>query len=65
MTAFKKIVLILFLGMAVASTWACPDSNDGPAEHMGEKMDDAAEHMGDKMEDLGDKAKDATDSADN
>ena len=65
MSVFKKIVLILFLGMAVASTYACPDSNDGPAEDMGEKMDDAAEDMDEKMEDLGDKAEDAADSADN
>jgi hypothetical protein len=33
----------------------------GPAEKVGEKMDDAAHKMGEKMEDAGEKMKDAVD----
>lgn len=65
MSVLKKIIFLLFLGLAIAGAYACPDSNDGPAEEAGEKMDDVTEDVGDKMEDIGDKAEDAVDSADN
>ncbi len=65
MGEFRKIIFMLFLGLAVVGTYACPDSNDGPAEEVGEKMDDVSEDVGDKMEDVGDKAEDAVDSSDN
>lgn len=63
MKALKKLSLILFLGLAVAGMYACPDSDEGPAERAGEKIDDAAEDVGDKMEDAGDKMEDAADKA--
>lgn len=63
MKMIKKLLLILCLGLAVAGTYACPDSNDGPAERAGEKIDDATEDVGDKMEDVGDKMEDAADKA--
>lgn len=65
MSELKRIIFLLFLGLAVAVAYACPDSDDGPAEEVGEKMDDVSEDVGDKMEDVGDKAEDAVDSADN
>lgn len=65
MNTLKKLSLILFLGLAVAGTYACPESDDGPAKRAGEKIDDAAEDAGDKMEDAGDKMEDAADSSDN
>lgn len=64
MRVIKKIMLILFLGMAVAGAYACPETNKGPAESAGEKIDDAAEDVGDRMEDIGDRAEDAVDDAD-
>ena len=63
MKMINRLLLILFLGLSVAGMYACPDSNDGPAERAGEKIDDAAEDVGDKMEDVGDKAEDAADKA--
>jgi hypothetical protein len=35
MNTLKKLSLILFLGLAVAGTYACRDSDDGPAERAG------------------------------
>jgi len=63
MNMLKKLSLLLLLGLAVAGTYACPESDDGPAERAGEKVDDAAEDAGDKLEDAGDKMEDAADKA--
>jgi hypothetical protein len=44
-----------------AALSACEEPNQGPAEKVGEKIDDAAKKTGEAMEDAGEKMKDAVD----
>lgn len=65
MNELKTIFFTLILAFSFAGIYACPDRNDGPAENIGEQIDDAAEDAGDKIEDIGDKAEDAVDESGN
>ncbi|MCC6301710.1 MAG: transport-associated protein [Gammaproteobacteria bacterium] len=51
------VALMAIFGLGVVGC----DYNDGPAEEMGEKLDQSVEKAGDKMQELGDEAKDAVD----
>ena len=55
MTMFKRLMLMMMFALPLA---AC-DTNDGPAEEMGEKLDSAAEETGDAMDDAADEVEDA------
>ncbi|QYJ00980.1 hypothetical protein KUV46_00975 [Thalassovita mediterranea] len=46
----KKSLVALLIGMGAIGGVAACDSNDGPAEEMGEEIDEA----GDEMEEAGD-----------
>lgn len=54
MTIFKHALIILCLAFPLA---AC-DSNDGKAEQLGEKIDDAGNETRDKLDDAADEVKD-------
>lgn len=56
MTFVKKFLLILLFALPLT---AC--DNDGPAENMGESVDEAVDDTGDAMEDAGDSAEDTFD----
>ena len=51
----KKLVLAFIAGAAFS---ACAD-NDGPAENIGERIDDAVSEARDRLEDARDEAEDA------
>ncbi len=51
------LTLLLLLGFAGFSVTGC--DRQGPAEEMGEKIDDAVENTSDKIDDAVDNAKDA------
>ncbi|MCP8900086.1 hypothetical protein [Gilvimarinus xylanilyticus] len=55
MTMFKRLMLMMMFALPLA---AC-DTNDGPAEEMGENLDNAAEETGDAMDDAADEVEDA------
>lgn len=50
----------VMLALALPGLTGC-DANDGPAEEMGETLDDAADEAGDAMEDAADDMEDAAD----
>lgn len=54
-------VAVLSLGLA---TTGCQD-NDGPAEDLGESIDDAVDDAGDAIEDAADEVEDAADGNNN
>lgn len=57
----KTEILSLVLGFTIALTvTACAD-NDGPAENLGERIDEAAEDARDRFEDVADEAREAAD----
>jgi len=58
MSILKKIILVLFSCMIIASFAAC--KKQGPAERAGEKIDKTIEKAGDKIEEAGDKIKEST-----
>ncbi|MEZ5299873.1 MAG: hypothetical protein R3F11_04275 [Verrucomicrobiales bacterium] len=45
-------------------TVSCAEEHEGPAEKLGEKIDDAADDAGDAVEDAADELEDAADDAD-
>jgi len=51
MNGMKIALLSLMIGMSFAGIYACPGNGDGPAEDVGEKIDDTVEDAGDKAED--------------
>lgn len=51
MNGIRIALLSLMLGTSFAGIYACPDNGDGPAEDVGEKIDDTIEDAGDKAED--------------
>lgn len=55
MTLFKRMLLLVLFALPLA---AC-DTNDGPAEKLGENLDNAAEETGDAMDDAADEVEDA------
>ncbi len=55
MTLFKRMLLLVLFALPLA---AC-DTNDGPAEELGENLDNAAEETGDAMDDAADEVEDA------
>lgn len=57
MTLIKRMFLLVLFALPLA---AC-DTNDGPAEELGENVDNAAEETRDAMEEAGDEVEDATD----
>tara|TARA_R100000365_G_C2748118_1_gene78926 strand:+ start:2106 stop:2246 length:141 start_codon:yes stop_codon:yes gene_type:complete len=44
----KKPIIAILLGLGAFGLAAC-DTNDGPAEEMGEEIDDAADEVEDEM----------------
>ena len=60
----RKILLLLSIAVLSCGlvTTGC-ENNDGPAENIGEEMDDAADRMGDEVEDAADEVEDAVDDA--
>lgn len=58
--------ILLLLSIAVLScglvTTGC-ENNDGPAENVGESLDDAVDEAGDAIEDAADEVEDAVDDA--
>lgn len=57
MTLIKRMFLLVLFALPLA---AC-DTNDGPAEELGENLDNAAEDTKDAVEDAGDEVEDAVD----
>jgi len=57
MTLFKHMLLLVLFALPLA---AC-DTNDGPAENLGENLDRAAEDTKDAAEDAADNVEDAFD----
>jgi hypothetical protein len=57
-----KLALPFTLTVFLGALGGC-DSNDGPFEKAGEKMDQSAEHAGDRIEAAGDKLKNAGEDA--
>ncbi|UTF59771.1 hypothetical protein [Gilvimarinus sp. DA14] len=57
MSILKRILLLAVFALPLA---AC-DTNDGPAEELGENLDNAAEETGDAMDDAADEVEDAVD----
>ena len=57
MTLIKRMFLLVLFALPLA---AC-DTNDGPAEELGENLDNAAEETRDAVEDAGDEVEDAVD----
>lgn len=55
MTLFKHMLLLVLFALPLA---AC-DTNDGPAENLGENLDRAAEDTKDAAEDAADNVEDA------
>jgi len=53
----SRIAAAIVLAFAVAGLTAC---EKGPAEKVGEKIDNAAKKVGESVENAGDKVKDAT-----
>lgn len=53
----SKLKLILVMCMFAIPLAGC-ESNEGPAERMGERVDDAAESAGDSMDDAADEMED-------
>ncbi|WP_421903817.1 YtxH domain-containing protein [Maridesulfovibrio sp.] len=62
MSWMKKVIFVLCLIMAMAVVSGC-DSDDGSAEKLGKKFDQAMEDAKDKMDDMSDQAKDAYEDA--
>lgn len=58
----KNFILVALLSVFSFSFVAC-DSNDGPAEEIGESMDDAADDVKDSMDDAADGVQDAAEDA--
>ncbi len=54
MTTLKQVLIILCLAFPLA---AC-DSNDGKAEQLGKKLDEAGNEVRDKIDDAADEVKD-------
>ncbi|HEY8939912.1 MAG TPA: hypothetical protein VIM59_06985 [Cellvibrio sp.] len=59
MTILKSALIILCLAFPLA---AC-DSNDGKAEQLGEKIDNAGNEARDKLDDAADEVKDGVEDA--
>lgn len=60
--ASRNLAMILVCGtLVVAPGLAGCDQQDGPAERLGEKIDDTVEQVGDKVEDAADTIEDKTD----
>lgn len=59
----KKSKLLALFSVVAISGWlaACEEPKQGPAEKVGEKIDEGAEKAGDAMEEAGEKMKDAVD----
>lgn len=57
MTLIKRMFLLVLFALPLA---AC-DTNEGPAEELGENLDNAAEETQDAVEDAGDEVEDAVD----
>lgn len=57
----KNSALIGTAFAALLAIGACSDSNDGPAENVGEEVDEAVEETGDAVEEAGDEVEEATD----
>lgn len=53
----KKLLPALFVGSLAGMLMACEEQ--GPAEEIGESIDDAAEEAGDAIEDAADEAEEA------
>ncbi len=60
---WKTALFALLLSFGAAGALTACDTNDGPAEQAGEKVDNAVEHAGDKMEQAGDKMEEKADEA--
>jgi hypothetical protein len=56
-----KSLLRSILPLLLIAGFAAGCEQDGPAERLGERLDDAAEEAGDRMEDAADTLEDATD----
>lgn len=54
----KKLMMVLMAGLFAGALVACEEQ--GPAEEVGEAVDDAAEETGEAVEDAADSAEDAT-----
>ena len=54
----SRMKLALFAGLAGLVVTACAD-NDGPAENLGERIDDAVEDARDRLDDAADEAREA------
>lgn len=58
---FKTIVALFLMAILAFAFVGC--EKDGPAEELGEKVDDAIDDAGDAMEDAADEVEDAIDEA--
>ncbi|HET7315377.1 hypothetical protein [Salinisphaera sp.] len=58
----STLLIAAILGLTTVALAAC-DSDDGPAEKAGQKMDDAADNASDAVSDAADDASDAIDDA--
>ncbi|WP_420429019.1 hypothetical protein [Algiphilus sp.] len=61
LSALRALALALFMGVGSIALLSGCDSNDGPAEEMGESIDEAAEEAGDAMEEAGDEMEETAD----
>lgn len=60
LSALRALVLAMFMGVgSIALLSGC--ESEGPAEEMGESIDEAAEEAGDAMEDAGDEMEETAD----
>jgi hypothetical protein len=57
METLKRVGVILVLGLSLGILGACEEQ--GPAEEIGEAVDDTADNVGDALEDAGDEVEDA------
>ncbi len=55
------VALLLILGLTLSLSVACHDE-EGPAEELGESLDEAIEDLKDTGDDLGDRLEDARDT---
>ena len=59
MTMIKRLLMVMLFALPLA---AC-DNNDGGAEKLGERIDNAADEARDKMDDAADEVKDGVEDA--
>ena len=68
MKNLKLLLTVIIFSISLGGLFACPGTDEpgeGPAENVGEHIDEAVEEAGDRLEELGDKIEDSVDYPDN